>query len=144
METKILIIDDEKAMRLMTITVLNHYGYTNVLEAASGEVGIEIIQKEHPDFVMTDLTMPGGMRGEQVLQWVVREYKPGHPNIKLMAYSGDGQKTTESVARAAGADSFLAKPFRPQTLMAAVESLLGVQPPPPPDSQPEAAGPTPS
>lgn len=126
METKILVIDDEAAMRIMTVAVLNFYGYLNVLEADSGAAGIEIIKQHHPDLVVTDLNMPE-MRGEAVLRWIVREYKPQHPAVKLMAYSGDGQETTESVAGAAGADAFLAKPFLPQVLKAAIEAVLAKQ-----------------
>lgn len=123
MNTIILVIDDEKVVREIVVEALKTFGYSHILEADSGAVGIGMIKERNPDLVIADLTMPG-MRGEQVLRWVVREHKPQHPAIKLMAYSGDGLETTESVARAAGADSFLAKPFRVPELKAAIEAVL--------------------
>lgn len=124
METKILVIDDEYVVRETVVDALKFLGFSNIFEADSGEAGIEMIKEHHPDLVITDLTMPGGMRGEQVLSWIKNQHKPAFPNIKAMAYSGDGQATTETVARAAGADGFLAKPFLPQALKAAVEAVL--------------------
>jgi len=123
MKTKlILVIDDESAVRSIIVAVLRRCGWTNVLEAANGREGIEMIKEHNPDLVITDLTMPG-MRGEEVLRWISREHKPAFPAIKTIALSGDGLQV-ESVVKAAGCDVFLDKPFQIDQLKMAVDALL--------------------
>jgi CheY-like chemotaxis protein len=120
---KILVIDDEPLIRGMIVAILRFYGWTDILEAENGQEGVEMIKKHGPELVITDLTMPK-MRGEEVLRWIEREHRPFHP-IKTLAVSGDGlSPETESVVRAAGANSVLCKPFLANELKSAVEALL--------------------
>lgn len=121
--TVILVIDDDPAVRAVTVIVLGSFGFKNILQADSGEEGIEMISDHFPDLVITDRTMPG-MQGEEVIAWVVREHKPRFPKIKIIALSGDREEEVKPVVMAAGGDGFLHKPFNPQDLRSMVEGLL--------------------
>lgn len=124
MQTKIiLLVDDEDGVRRVMAMLLRRWGYSNILEAENGEEGIRMIKEHNPTLVITDLTM-SDMRGEELISWVVREYKPTFPQIKVMAVSGDGLPDTEAKAMAAGGDMFLAKPYNLPDLKTAVEGLL--------------------
>lgn len=59
MNTKktVLIAEDETSLRKALREKLKHAGFT-VLEAINGEAGLELAEKEHPDFVLLDIVMP--------------------------------------------------------------------------------------
>ncbi len=111
-ELKILIVDDDCSMRDCLKAIFKRFGHEVLLVASSGREAIEII-KEHNDIdlVITDQEMPGGMRGEEVARFVTLNVKPNHPNIKVIMMSGNDPTVVGPVARAAGADEFLEKPF---------------------------------
>ncbi len=55
---KILIVDDEVALRRAIVDSLKTEGNFDILEAGDGEVALEIIKKEQPDLVLLDIAMP--------------------------------------------------------------------------------------
>ena len=72
----ILIIDDDNEIRYSLNRVLGSRGY-HIVEAASGEAGIEVAEKEQPDVIFLDNRMDG-MPGIEALQprLVFRLYNP--------------------------------------------------------------------
>ena len=56
--SKILVIDDIEADRIIVVTLLRAEGHT-VLEAIDGQAGLECLRKERPDLVIIDVNMPG-------------------------------------------------------------------------------------
>jgi len=54
---KILIVEDEKGLRLPLVTVLKNEGF-NVLEANNGEEGLQMALETHPDLMIIDIVMP--------------------------------------------------------------------------------------
>ena len=58
MARKILLVEDEDAIRKFVKINLEREGY-QVFEAASGEDGIELAKKEHPEIVVLDIMLPG-------------------------------------------------------------------------------------
>lgn len=116
---KILIIDDDVTMRMLITAVLR--GSYTILEAGSGAEGIVQAREGVPDLVIVDMIMPG-MNGLEVC----RELK-GDPATRsvqiLMMTARDGQKDLEA-ALEAGADYFLAKPFKPAELIVRMGEIL--------------------
>jgi CheY-like chemotaxis protein len=66
-QKRVLIIDDDAAIRIVVKTSLSMVGRFNVLDASSGPEGLAIALQEHPDAIVLDLEMPG-MDGWEVLQ----------------------------------------------------------------------------
>jgi CheY-like chemotaxis protein len=125
--TRILIVDDDQAVRDATRIALAANGY-EVTTADSGKSGIEAIRESAPDLIILDVFMPG-MDGLTAAQTIRRE----HPNLPIIAVSGfmfGGQCPTmpyfDDMAAEAGATSTLYKPFRPPELVEAIEKALRV------------------
>jgi CheY-like chemotaxis protein len=118
---RILLIDDDDAVRLTISTVLSNAGHT-VTEARDGKEGIARYQPEAIDLVVTDLIMPEKEGLETIL-----DLKKKYPNVKILAVSGGGRMAPEAqlnIAKKFGATRVLAKPFLMKTLSATVDDLL--------------------
>ena len=115
---KILIIDDDKTFRIILKETLIKEGYF-MLEANSGEKGLELVKSEHPDLVITDFQMPG-MTGLDVLQSIIK-MKTGIPVIMITGFSD-----TENIIKAIqmGAFDYLEKPVNPSVLKSAIKIAL--------------------
>ena len=73
---KILIIEDEQQARKLYKLKLEEAGY-EVLEYVTGKEGLEAIREKHPDLIILDIMLPGGMNGFDVL-----EQLQGSPELK--------------------------------------------------------------
>lgn len=122
---RILIIDDEPTLREVLAMVLERSGY-ETREAASGELGLGLFDRWHPDLVVTDLTMPG-MDGLEVLRQVkVRSANAGRdvPVILVTAYA---TTATAVAAMRDGAFDYVAKPFQNDELRMLVQKALAMR-----------------
>lgn len=110
----LLVVDDEKNMRLSLQTVLEGESY-EVRLADSAEVGLKLIQQENFFMVITDARL-GGMSGYEFLK-MVAEKRPDLPVIMITAYATP-KLAVEAIK--SGATDYLAKPFEPDELLHAV------------------------
>lgn len=113
----ILVIDDEPQIRRFLRIALTANGY-QVLEAARGREGLELVATRAPELVVLDLGLPD-MDGEEVLH-ELRQWSPV-PVIILSVRSDEGQKVR---LLDAGADDYVTKPFGIQELVARVRVAL--------------------
>ncbi len=107
----LLVVDDEKNMRLSLQTMLGDEGYV-VLAVESAEAGLELLAKENVFMVITDARL-GGMTGYDFLH-KVRSRWPDLPVVMITAYATP--KLAVEVIKA-GAMDYLAKPFAPEELL---------------------------
>jgi len=110
---KILVIDDEKAIRQLVSLALTNAGFT-VDTAPNGEEGIDKYSRNCFDMVITDLKMPG-LCGEEVARHVQKSNRPDTPVIGI---SGVTRESSEDIFNA-----FLPKPFSLQVLLNTVQNL---------------------
>jgi DNA-binding NtrC family response regulator len=110
----LLVVDDEKNMRLSLQTVLEGESY-EVRLADSAEAGLKLIQQENFFMVITDARL-GGMSGYEFLK-MVAEKRPDLPVIMITAYATP-KLAVEAIK--SGATDYLAKPFEPDELLHAV------------------------
>jgi len=119
---RILVIDDESAVRLFIRDCLEQSGYF-VLEADNGHTGIAAFRQNPVDLVIVDLFMPGKEGIETII-----ELRKGYPNLKIVAISGGipryGPDNLLLSAQMLGADCCLSKPFSVQQLLDVVEKQL--------------------
>jgi len=119
---RILIVDDDEALRLLMCQVLVRAGY-EVQAAESGAVALKLFRQQPADLVITDIIMPE-MEG---LETII-EFLKQRPKLKILAISGGGRFGADDylpIAGALGAALTLAKPFSLEELENAVRSLLG-------------------
>ena len=114
----ILVIDDSSFQRKIISGILTKGGY-QVLLSENGKEGIERVEHEHPDLIITDLLMP-----EYDGYWVLQQLKIKKHSIPVIIITSDIQKSTERRCRDLGAIAFLNKPVDPKKVIAAVENAL--------------------
>lgn len=118
--TSVLIVDDEKHIRLMLRTILESEG-CKITEAANGREALDLIQRTKFDVMVLDLNM-GVLDGMSVLQ-DLKDHPPRHPPrvIVLTAYG-----STAAAVRAVrlGALDFLEKPASPVEVRESVAAVL--------------------
>ncbi len=102
---KILVIDDDESIRVLLNVLLAGSG-CKILNAESGSEGIQIIENEHPDLIITDLAMPQ-VTGLDVLK-KAKEIDESVPLIILTAF---GEMTSTIKAIQLGAYDYLSKPI---------------------------------
>jgi len=117
----ILVIDDDEVMRTLAAESLRAGGH-QVITAADGDEGVLIALRERPDAVVTDLMMPG-RHGYQVIETLRSDSRTA--GVKIMVASLKSYSSDLELARRAGADHFLAKPYTPEALLQAVTAMLG-------------------
>jgi two-component system cell cycle sensor histidine kinase/response regulator CckA len=116
----VLVVDDEPGLRALARTGLQHHGF-DVVAVETGEQALEILRlgEPHVDVVLLDLTLPG-ISGERVLR-EVRKLTPGLP---VVIASGYATVESQSSWMAAGAMSFVAKPYRIQQIAQKLREAL--------------------
>lgn len=118
--SKILIADDAAFMRMMVKDALTKNGYTNIVEAADGEIACNLYQSENPDLVILDITMPNKTGIE-----ALRDIKLMDSSAKVIMCSAMGQEAMVVEAIKLGALDFIVKPFKPERIIQAVTKVLG-------------------
>jgi DNA-binding response OmpR family regulator len=115
---KLLIVDDEKAMRVSLSEIFTLRG-AQVTAAADGREAVELLNQHDFDLMLLDLKMPG-MSGIQVLE-VAQKVRPATVVVLLTAHA-----TLDSAISAMrrGAFDYLLKPCEPRALIAGVERGL--------------------
>jgi DNA-binding NtrC family response regulator len=116
---RILIIDDEAAIRESLETLLSIEGYA-VEMASNGEEGLDRIEQGFYDLVLLDLALPG-KNGLEVLH-LIRERQPALPVIMITAY-GKVDNVVEAIRT--GAQNFVQKPWDNEKLLADIRSAIG-------------------
>lgn len=114
---RVLVVDDEQAIRRYLCTTLNAYGYV-VGEAASGEEALIAASVERPNLIILDLGLPD-MDGVEVAHRL-REWT----SVPIIILSVREQETDKIAALDAGADDYLTKPFGSGELLARIRVAL--------------------
>lgn len=113
----VLIVDDDAALAEMLQIVLRQEGYETI-RAATGDAALTMFARHRPDLVLLDLMLPG-IDGVSVCRQI--RAQSGVPIVMLTAKSD----TADVVAGLeAGADDYVAKPFRTQELVARIRTRL--------------------
>lgn len=121
---KILIVEDEPAMRRATCRVLEGGGHT-VEAYENGRAVIEHLAREAPDLLITDIFMPDVEGLETIRQ--ARRLRPELPIIAMSGFSFEAGDYLQ-IAERFGAVASLKKPFRPAELLDLVARVLAEPP----------------
>lgn len=118
-EVKFLICDDSILARKNLISILNSFGYTNVIEVSNGQDAIDTYIKAHPAIVLLDIVMPvkDGITA-------TREIIANDPNAYIVIFSSVGTQTHLRESIKSGAKDFLQKPIDPVLLKQVIDHCL--------------------
>ena len=117
---RILVVEDNETNRYLINFMLKKKGY-EVINAETGEEGVELVIKEKPDLILMDIQLPG-IDGYETTKRIRKSKEGGKvPIVALTSYAmvGDREK-----ALTAGCTGYIEKPINPDTFMAEIEKFL--------------------
>ena len=117
-QSTVLIVDDERAIRLSLKTILSGLEFV-IVEAARGEEALSLVRTAQFDVVLLDINMPG-MGGIEVCR-SLRRISPRLPIIMLTVQGSEERKVE---ALDAGADDYITKPFQLRELIARLRAAV--------------------
>jgi len=120
---KILVIDDEVHVRRVIEIKLKNKGY-EVVTAANGLEGLEIIKAQKPDAVITDINMPG-MDGEALCR-LTDVLKIERPFLTIVMTARISPEERNWISKLKDTQ-FMEKPFSPSKLLDAINKYFGVE-----------------
>lgn len=115
---KILVVEDENAIRYLLRENLEYEGY-EVMEAGNGLEGLEMAERNAPDLILLDLMLPN-MSGMEVCK---RLRSTGN-TVPVIMLTSRSQQMDKVIGLKAGADDYITKPFDILELTARIEALL--------------------
>src|SRR5713101_3082030 len=116
----ILIVENEVSNRILIERVLSTRGY-RCLSASHGQEALNILDSEHVDLILTDLSMPvlDGYRTTQLIR-----ARPTLANVPIVAVTAYALNDESEAAIQIGCTEYLTKPFKPKQLLEVVDRLL--------------------
>jgi CheY-like chemotaxis protein len=119
---RVLVVDDAEAIRRLVAQALRQHGF-EVLLAESGPEALRMAIDARPAIAVVDQWMPG-MTGAELIRILRAVPLPEVRAMPIVGLSGRGGSERELLA--AGAATFVAKPFGELDLVAAVRAALGL------------------
>jgi two-component system chemotaxis response regulator CheY len=116
---KILIVDDSKLIRRNLRIILTKAGHEIIAEAENGLQAFQEYEKNKPDLITMDISMPL-MDGVAAVKKIVSQY----PDAIIIMVSAMDQKNMVMAAIQSGARNYIIKPFSPDKVVAVVNAAL--------------------
>ena len=113
----ILLVEDDEKLALATKEYLERYNFVVNIELR-GEVAVDRILNENPDFVILDYMLPG-KDGKSIVKDVRSQYN--NPIIIVTAHEDE---LDEIISLEIGVDDYLVKPIKPRNLLARITNLI--------------------
>ncbi|HXM01373.1 MAG TPA: response regulator [Chthoniobacterales bacterium] len=120
-EVTIVLVEDHPDTRSFLTDFLTHRG-ARVIATGSAEDALQAIQQHHPDVVLSDIGLPG-RSGFDLLK-DIHALGPEHRKVPVIAMTALGGIVQRERAAAAGFQGLLRKPFDPDGLLKALQSVL--------------------
>jgi CheY-like chemotaxis protein len=117
---RILVVEDNMTNMYLIGFILRKNGY-EVLEAVTGEEGVELAIKEKPDLIIMDIQLPG-IDGLEATRRIRESEADGEVSIVALtsyAMTGDRERALN-----AGCTGYIEKPINPETFMGEIERYL--------------------
>ncbi len=116
--TMLIVDDDAEMLKYLAGMFSEKY---KLIEAGSGEQGLELIKKHAPDIVISDVMM-GGMSGIEMCSKLKEDLAVSHIPVVLLTASSSQEARLKGIE--GGVDDYISKPFDKELLMARVASIL--------------------
>ncbi len=116
---RVLLVEDDPVYRRLVDGVLVREGYAACRMATSGGEAIGMVSSFRPDLVLMDINLEGDLNGIETAERIL-----GKINVPIVFLSSYSDQTILETIQRAGPYGFIAKPFRAEQLVAAVETAL--------------------
>lgn len=117
--TTILVVEDEDLVREVIVGELEEAGYV-VIEAATAEAALSVLQSRPVGVLFTDIRLPGALDGWRLAE----EARALYPDLPVIYATGFSAEAPRIVRRGV----FLRKPYLPSKVIEVLETLLGAPP----------------
>jgi DNA-binding NtrC family response regulator len=117
-KSRILVVDDEEALRTVLSSELKGEGY-DVDTASDGDEAISVVQNKKFDLLLLDIKMPK-VDGFEVLKFVKKSF----PSIKVIMLTGFADLKNAIESKKLGAEDFVSKPYDLVDLLTTIERVL--------------------
>jgi len=118
---RFLIVDDSSTMRRIIINTLNQLGHQDCQEAGNGKEGLERLDAGPVDLIITDWNMPE-MSGIEFIKAV--RSNATVKNVPVLMVTTNAAEDDILQALKAGVNSYVVKPFTPDTMKEKIEAVL--------------------
>lgn len=120
MSKRILVIEDQEDNRRILRDLLTSVGY-ELVEAVSGDDGVDMAQAQRPDLILMDIQLPG-LDGYEATRRIKAD--PALRPIPIIAVTSFALSGDDVKAYEAGCDGYVTKPYSPRQLLAMVRKFL--------------------
>ena len=117
----ILVVDDEPHIVEVVHDYLKQAGY-RVLTARDGQTALTLARHEHPDLIVLDLMLPGGIDGLDICRRLRQD--PALADVPIIMLTARVEETDKLIGLELGADDYVTKPFSPREVVARVRAVL--------------------
>ena len=117
----ILVVDDEPHIVELVHDYLKQAGF-GVITARDGQTALTLARHEHPDLIVLDLMLPGGLDGLDVCRRLRQD--PGLADVPIIMLTARTEETDRLIGLELGADDYVTKPFSPREVVARVRAVL--------------------
>jgi two-component system, OmpR family, response regulator VicR len=119
--TAVIYIEDDPEMIELVTLILTRRGFS-IIGALDGQQGLDLIERNPPDLILLDLMMPGLDGWDVYHQLKAKEATKNTPVIIITAKAQPIDRVLGiSIAKV---DAYISKPFRPQELLEAIETII--------------------
>ena len=117
---RVLIVDDSSTMRRIIANTLKKLGYEDIVEAADGAEGLQVLVSKGADLVLTDWNMPK-MDGREFVRHL--RTMPDMDRVPVLMVTTHAERNDVVLALQAGVNDYVVKPFTPELLQEKIASL---------------------
>ncbi len=117
---KILVVEDEEAIREMLVMVLEQAGY-QVIDVESAESALQAVADEMPDLILLDWMLPG-ISGTELARRLKKD--ESFQDLPIILLTARGEEEDKVRGLEIGADDYITKPFSPKELVARIKAVM--------------------
>lgn len=117
----ILIAEDSSTMRSLLASTIEGVADVEIVETGTGFEALKLLPRYRFDLIITDINMPD-INGLELVHFV--KSSPDYRQIPLIIITTEGSSRDQERGLKLGADAYLVKPFRPETLQETIARLL--------------------
>ena len=120
---QVLIVDDHKTMLRIIANILGQIGIENIDQALDGTEALQLLVRKKYDLIISDWNMMP-MTGLQLLEFVRNDNTYNHKRVPFIMVTAESKPENVMVARKAGVDNYIVKPFNAETMEAKIKVTL--------------------
>ncbi len=120
---RVLTVDDSPTMRRIIVNSLKKIGFDDIIEADNGVQGLEMLESNEVDLIITDWNMPE-MNGEQFVKKLRSDDK--YKDTPIIMITTRGMKDDVLTAVKMGVNGYVVKPFTPEILKQKLSTVITI------------------